>query len=105
MLKRSIKYSAKQTYQLNLEHVLNGKMPDKKRGWVKVKFTDLDRQQIADVIGGRRKQLIAHNLEQLPYWFKTRLIYSLSARKWVYVAGQDSTWERNSARQELYKRI
>jgi hypothetical protein len=58
-------------------------------------LTDQDRQQIADLLGGRisTREIVRSRLRFLPelpsFWAFDRIIFCKHSKRWTYTAGQD----------------
>ena len=96
-------------HQVTLYDVLRERMCVTDVGYVNVKIPnnifDEIIQDVVRQIGGRRQGDVEQALRfnRPSHWAISRFIYSPSSKRFMYVAGQDQSWEMNELRKYIYK--
>lgn len=96
-------------HQATLHNVLASRMHISDVGYCSIKVPDniFDEiiQDVVRQIGGRRQGDVEQALRfnRPSHWAIDRFIYSPAQKRFVYVAGQDQSWEMNDLRKYLYK--
>ena len=103
---KTVQGMAKQTNQLTLQAVLNGKMYHNNKGWVNVSLHTRDKvikDVIKNIIGGNKQDRLLWILRDAPqHWALARILYSTKRKNFSYCAGQDYPRELNQLRKYLY---
>jgi len=105
---KTIQDYASEGIEINLYNVSSGRLyiPNVGHSNVEIELTDNDRNEIAQMLGGRHSTRAAvkrglNYLSHLPSWMKERIYFCKHTNSWRYCAGQDYTAETALIRRKI----